>query len=1009
MKKAPQRSASAHQRRGSGVLSTSPPLRGAEVISGLPLSMSPPGCRVGFVARCFQGGVRRCAIASAKWPPERSGRSTIEVLLYGRDAERSIIGGLLEGARESRSGVLVIRGEAGVGKSALLEDARERASGMQVLACAGIEAESALPFAALQQLLRPVLAHLAKVPRAQADALRGALGLAAGRGDNRFLVFLAVLSLLAEAAEAGPLLCLVDDAHWLDDASADALVFVARRLEAEGIVLLFAAREGEVREFEAPELAELRLAGLDADAAGEVLDRHAGNALSPATRARLVEATGGHPLALLELPSTLSEGQLAGAEPLLTPLPVSARLERAFLARVRVLPQETQTLLLVAAADDTGELSTVLRAAARLDVRVEALNAAEQAGLATIRDAVLELRHPLVRSAVYQGAPLSQRQAVHRALASVLEGDVEADRRAWHRAAASVGPDPAVVTELEQAALRAQRRSGFVAASMAYERAAALTPDEPKRARLLISAAETAWFGGRLERTRMLLERARPLASEPLQRADIDRYFGLVELTGGVPAEACRSLVRAAAAVASTDGERALQLLNLASVAAFYAEDVAATVTIAELAREVDVEDTPFARALVELLVGLGAYYAGDLPRAAASLRLALSLEAELESDALDARRVALLFGGRAAFYLGDDKAALRSAQLAASQMRAEGALGLLTPILPRLVHAEMWVGRWPAASADAREGLRLAREIGQLDLVAYQLVLLALIAAHRGEEDECRSLAAQGQELASARGLAVVTSFANWALALLELELGRADEAFLRACEISTTPAVLSMAGLDRIESAVRAGEVATARNWLDYYEAWEECAGAAWARALARHGGALLAEDEEESERLFEAALDMHAQAARPFERARTELAFGEFLRRARRPRDAREHLRAALDGFETLRAGLWAERARVELRASGQTARRRVADTRDQLTEQELQIAQFVAQGLSNREVGAQLFLSPRTIAAHLRSIFRKLGISSRTELARLHLESASAPADDALDASVRPTPA
>jgi ATP/maltotriose-dependent transcriptional regulator MalT len=935
------------------------------------------------------------------------GRSTIEALLYGRDPERSIIGGLLEGARESRSGVLVIRGEAGVGKSALLEDARERASDMRVLACTGVEAESALPFAALHQLLRPVLRHLEKVPRPQADALRGALGLATGRVDDRFLVSLAVLSLLAEAAEQRPLLCLVDDAHWLDDASADALVFVARRLEAEGIVLLFAAREGEVREFDAPELAELQLAGLDADAAAVLLDRHAGSALLPETRARLFEATGGHPLALLELPSTLSEAQLAGDEPLLTPLPVSARLERAFLARVRVLPEETQTLLLVAAADDTGELSTVLRAAALLDVGPEALDAAEQAGLATIRDAVLELRHPLVRSAVYQGAPLSKRHAVHRALASVLEGDADADRRAWHRAAASVGPDHAVVAELEQAAVRAQRRSGFVAASLAYERAAALTPDETERTRLLTAAAENAWFGGRLERTRMLLERARPLVSEPLQRADIDRYLGLVELTGGVPAEACRLLVRSAAAVASVDGERALQLLNLASVAAFYADDVAAAVTIAELAREVDVADTPFARALVELLVGLGAHYEGDLPRAAASLRSAVSLEAELESDALDARRVALLFGGRAAFYLGDDEAARRSAQLAAAQMRAEGALGLLTPILPRLVHAEMWAGRWPPASANAREGLRLAREIGQFDLVAYQLVLLALIAAHRGEEDECRSLAAQGHELASARGLAVVASLANWALGLLELGLGHTDEAFLRAREISPTPAVLSMAGLDRIEAAVRAGEVATAHDWLAYYEAWAESAGVAWARAVALHGRALLADEDEESERLFEAALDMHAQAARPFERVRTELAFGEFLRRARRPRDARQHLRAALEGFEALGAELWAERARVELRASGQTARRRVADTRDQLTEQELQIAHFVAQGLSNREVAAQLFLSPRTIAAHLRSIFRKLGISSRTELARLHLESVGAAADNAADAAVRPT--
>jgi DNA-binding CsgD family transcriptional regulator len=416
--------------------------------------------------------------------------------------------------------------------------------------------------------------------------------------------------------------------------------------------------------------------------------------------------------------------------------------------------------------------------------------------------------------------------------------------------------------------------------------------------------------------------------------------------------------------------------------------------------------DTAFARALVELLVGLGAFYEGDLPRAAASLRSALSLEAELENDALDARRVVLLFGGRAAMFLGDDEAARRSAQLAVAQARAEGALGLLTPILSRLVNFEMWAGRWPAASASAREGLRLARETGQHDVAAYQLVLLALLAAHRGEEDECRSLAAQGHELASARRFTLVASLANWALALLELGLGRAEEAFLRAREISATPVVI-FAGLDRIEAAVRAGEHATAHDWLGSHEPWAERTGAAWARAVALHGRALLAGEDEQAARLFEAALDSHAQAARPFDRVRTELAFGEFLRRARRPRDAREHLRAALDGFEALGAELWAERARVELRASGQSARRRVADTRDQLTEQELQIAHFVAQGLSNREVAAQLFLSPRTIAAHLRSIFRKHGISSRTELARLHLESARASAGAAPGAAARPT--
>src|SRR5918999_4544588 len=378
-------------------------------------------------------------------------------MLYGRDPERSRIGELLEGARASRSAVLVISGEPGVGKSALLEDARDQAGDMVVLGGAGVESEAQLPFAALHQLLRPVLSHVEDLPQPQAAALDGALGLAAGGGENRFLVSLAVLSLLAEAAEQRPLLCLVDDAQWLDDASGDALVFVARRLEAEGIVMLFAAREGETRTFDAPGLPELQLGGLDSSAAAALIDGHAGDALSSEVRDRLVVETGGNPLALLELSSTWSEAQLSGAESVLGPIPVSTRVERAFLARVDALSEETQTLLLVAAADDSGDLATVLRAAVQLGAAAESLDSAEQAGLVHVRGAGLELRHPLVRSAVYQAAPLSKRQAAHRALASVLDSEIEADRRARHPAAASVEPDASVGEALEQAAERARR------------------------------------------------------------------------------------------------------------------------------------------------------------------------------------------------------------------------------------------------------------------------------------------------------------------------------------------------------------------------------------------------------------------------------------------------------------------------------------------------------------------------------------------------------------------------
>jgi DNA-binding CsgD family transcriptional regulator/predicted ATPase len=926
-------------------------------------------------------------------------------VLYGRDAERSRIGELLDGARRSRSGVLVISGEPGVGKSALLEDARTQARDMRVLSGTGVETEAHLPFAALHQIVRPVLGHIENLPQPQDAALRGALGLAAGGSDDRFLVSLATLSLLAEAAESRPLLCLVDDAQWLDDASADALVFVARRLEVEGIAMLFAARESELRRFEAPGLPELRLGGLDPAAAGALIDRAAGDALSLEIRDRLVAETGGNPLALLELSSALSEAQLSGAEAVLAPLPVSARVERAFLTRVDRLSEETQTLLLVAAADDSGELATVLRASAHLGASVEALDEAEQAGLAHAHETRLELRHPLVRSAVYQAAPLSRRQAAHRALASVLDRDVDADRRAWHRAAASVEPDPSIAEELEQAAQRARRRSGFAAASLAFERAASLTTDEGDRARRLTAAAESAWLAGRVERALMLLEAARPLVSEPIERADIDRFLGLIEMTRGVPADACRLLLRSATEVAPIDEKRALELLNVAGLAAAYAGDRAAAVAVAEVARGLSVGETPFLRMLRQLLIGLGAHAAGDFADAARTLRVALNLAEQLDDDSASEQPVALLFAGRAALYLGDDKTALRTHQEAAARARASGALSILTQILPRLATAEVSAGRWSSAAANAREGIQLAREMGQHDVVAQLLVMLALVAALRGSEDECRSLAAESRELASARGLGIVTEIAHWALALLALGLGRGEEAFARCRDISTTMVVF-WGALDRIEAAIRAGERETARAWLDGFEPWAENSGAGWARAVILHGEALLSNEENEAERLFLAALDTHAEAGRPFEQCRSELAYGEFLRRAGRRVEARLHLHAALDGFEGLGAALWAERARAELRASGQTARKRDASTVETLTPQELQIARFVAEGHTNREVAAQLFLSPRTIDFHLRNVYRKLGISSRTALARLDLDNENLGARQARNLAIPP---
>jgi DNA-binding CsgD family transcriptional regulator len=924
--------------------------------------------------------------------PEAASGTAPPRTLHGRAPELARIDDLLVRPRGAQSGALVLRGEAGAGKSALLDEAARRAAGLRVLRASGVESEAELPFAALHQLVRQILPRLAALPAIQQRALRGALGLGAHEGEHRFLVSVATLSLLAEAAEDRPLLCLVDDAQWLDEASAETLAFVARRLHAEGIAMIFAAREGDVRAFEAPGLPELPLGGLAHDAAAALLEERPGRVVSAEVRERLVEATAGNPLALLELSAALSDAQRAGDEPILDPLPVSARIERAFLARVRDLPDATRALLVVAAADEAGELATVLDAAARLRIAPDALDAAERAELVRVHGGRVELRHPLLRSAVYQGAPASRRRAAHAVLAEALTEPSQADRRAWHRAAASVDPDPAVVDELERAAQRARRRGGFAAASLALERAAALTVEDDHRARQLAAAGEGAWLAGRGERATLLLERARPLASEPRLRADIDRTRGLIGLNGGVPADACRLLLGAATEVAAVDGRRALYLLNLASLAATYACDTAAIVAIGEVAAGIEGDGSAAARLLADHLEGLGAYYAGDFARATPRLRAALALADAADAEASADFGEVLIIAASVGLILGDDRAVHELHRRMVARARSGGALGLLPLALPRLAVSDIWAGQWLSAEAGLREALELARGIGHHVAVAYLLSELAIVAALRGDEDACRALAAESLELAGARRLAYVGYIANSALVALDLGLGHADAALERARAVPAMPGLDFWDALDRIEAAVRAGEPGAARGWLEPFASWAQSTGSGWARAVALHGRALLAGRADEAERLFAAALAMHAGAGRPFERARTELAFGALLRRARRRKEARRHLRAALETFASLGAGVWAERARAELRASGQTARRRDPGTIDDLTAQERQIAQRVAEGGTNRDIAAQLFLSPRTIDFHLRNIFRKLGISSRIELARLDLNAA-----------------
>jgi DNA-binding CsgD family transcriptional regulator len=904
-------------------------------------------------------------------------------MLYGRDLERSAINALLDGARDARGGVLVLRGQAGVGKSALLEDAVAAAGGVRALRATGVESEFELPFAALHQLLRPVLSHVDRLPAPQASALRMAFGLASNAHDNRFLVSVAVLGILDELAKESPVLCVIDDAQWLDDASASALEFVARRVDADRIALLFAARDGEVRRFSAPGLPELRVDGLDAGAGGQLLAERVGAPIPAEVLSRLMEATGGNPLALVELPSLITPGQLSGQEPLPWPLPITDAVQRIFVQRVRRLPEPTQRLLLVAAADETSRLATVLAAASELGVPAAALDPAEHADLLAIQSGQLAFHHPLVRSSVYQSATDAERRSVHRALSEVLVEEADADRRAWHLALATVRPDESVVQLLEQTAVRARRRGGFEAACMALERAAQLTAEPEARAGRLAAAGQSAWQAGQLVRAAGLLQQARPLTGDPILGADVDQLRAWIELSVGSSVTARRLLINAAKEIADIDPQRVLEMLSAAAEAAWIAGDAEAGAELGQVAARLPPPDTPRARFLHRLLDGFVGLLRGHVARPVRALQDAMDLPADPEPDLV-------VRAGHVAFYLGDDDAAYRLNAQTVAAARTTGAIGDLLFASPRLALAEILTGRWSAAEVSADEAARLSRETSQPGLSAVPLVWLVVLAVLTGDEDRFQSLVAKAEDLARSHSLGVfdaqVRDALHWARGLRELAAGKPESA-VTWFSAMTHPAVAGMAAaLDRIEAAIRGGHRDEALEWLDRLDAFATHTGIASEQARVAHCRALFA-DGETARGLFEEALTLHSRSRRPFERARTELAYGEFLRRARRRVEARTHLQAALGRFEQLNARPWAERARFELRAAGRTARKRDPSTVLQLTPQEMQVARFVARGLHTREVAAQLFLSTRTVDFHLRNVFAKLGISSRTELARL----------------------
>ncbi|MEU5611139.1 ATP-binding protein [Streptomyces sparsogenes] len=928
--------------------------------------------------------------------------------MHGRAEEERALDSLLAAARAGRSGVLVVRGAPGVGKSALLAHLGDKAADpaaadgpVRVIRSAGIEFEAELPFAGLHALLHPALDRLAALPAPQADALRAAFGLAPAEPGDRFLVGLAVLSLLAELAGDGTLLCVVDDAHWLDRASAEALVFAARRLTGEGVLLLFGAREtGDGHPLTG--LPELRLEGLGRAAAIALL-AETGPDLADGVRERILAETGGNPLALIELPNALTPGQRAGRLPPLAfhlgPLPLTARLRSAFGAQADRLPEPSRTLLLIAALEETGDLDVILRAAASLGAGAADAEAAERSGLLRATAGGVTFRHPLARAAVIQAAPLHRRLDAHRALAAALASvstgapNDAADRRAWHLAAAATGPDERAAAALEQAADRARRRTGYAAQAMALERAAELTPDPAVRARRLVAAAEAAADSGEPRRALALAGRAAEGPADALLAARVAHVRAMVEFDDGSPLRAAELLIDGASSLDGEHADKATAMLMEAVRDAYFAGHAQLARIAADRLLSVG-GDTPFTRALD----GLARLIADD-PAAAVHPMNALPesvLAAGSRGGAAPGphRPSERLIAGAMGMMTGDEETASRVLRPLVADARAGGLVGWLPNLLEHLAITELHLGRHQDARAHAQEALSLAESIGQSHRADHLRCVLAWLAAAAGNEEECLELAEPAVARAAERHILRTTSWGSMAIGMLELVRGRHEQALDRLDAAADGPLArhsgstfLVHLAPDQVEAAVRGGQPGRAAGPLAKFARWAEAADRPWAHAVTLRCRALTAPVAEAGP-LYAQAVELHALGGRPFERARTQLLYGEWLRRARRKTEARSQLRSALEAFERMGATAWSERTRGELRASGvPQPRTAVGSGLDRLTPQELQVVRLATDGLSNRDIAAQLFLSPRTVGYHLYKAYPKLGITSRRELATL----------------------
>jgi DNA-binding CsgD family transcriptional regulator len=906
-------------------------------------------------------------------------------VLLGRTTELDRIRDVLARARGGRGGALVLRGDAGIGKTALLRAARAEARGMLVLDGAGIESESELPFAGLSLLLAPLRRELDPSASPQLDALAAAIGHRPGRPATRFAVYAGLLALLTDEAERRPVALLVDDAQWMDAATAEALGFCGRRLAEERIALLAAVRAGEPDPLARTGLPVLDVPPLSADDANALLReamREGQPAPAPAV-ARVQHVAHGNPLALLELADRLRRGDDVWSEP----PSVGAELEAALARRVGSLPDATRAALLLAAADDAEAADEVTGALRRRGDDPTALAPAEVAAVVRIGEGRLAFSHPLLRSAIYHLASAPDRRAAHADLAAELEARSQEARAAWHRALATVGSDDAVADRMEAVAREARSRDAPVAAARAFEAAARITGDDGVRAGRLLQAADCLLFAGRADAAVARLDEALPIADEPLLRADVLRMRALAAATRDPPSVTRDVLLEGSAAVEPLDPRRAARMLLEASALTVSVAEAMPARDMAERALEIAQRADADTRLLATGYLATYRIVVGDSREGEAMLDEAEALSATSEMASFT---YASALVGHACMYTDQEERARRILDACIARARAESALVALPLALAWLAETDFRIGDWARAEAEAAESIAIGDEVGRPFETINGLVTLAAIRGARGRTDEALGHLDRAEVTVRATGFRSLAPHAGWARGLVHLSAGRPDEAVAalapagRAMEKAGVeePNVVPWAS-DLAEAYARSGRPAEARTTLATLERQAARTGRVSAlAAAARCRGLLAAEDAFGAH--FAEALALHAERSHPFAEARTLLCFGERLRRARRRGEARELLRRALDAFERLDARPWAARVQAELEATGERTRARTPEHRDDLTPQELQVALLVAGGASNRDAAARLFITPRTVEGHLTRVYRKLGVRSRVEM-------------------------